>query len=102
VVGGVLFDGNSIYVGTNDGVLVSTNSGASWVTATITGLPATERIWSFTAARVGATTRLFCLTGDVADIYVGLQGSDYYSFAKEFTLAIMEQLIGQVKLQELI
>ena len=82
VVGGVLFDGNSIYVGTNDGVLVSINSGASWITATITGLPATERIWSFTAARVGATTRLFCLTGDVADIYVGLQGSDYYSFCK--------------------
>jgi len=82
VVGGVLFDGNSIYVGTNDGVLVSTNSGASWITATITGLPSTERIWSFTAARVGATTRLFCLTGDVADIYVGLQGSDYYSFCK--------------------
>ena len=82
VVGGVLFDGSNIYIGTNDGVLVSTNSGATWITATITGLPAAERIWSFTAARVGATTRLFCLTGDVADIYVGLQGSDYYSFCK--------------------
>lgn len=82
VVGGVLFTGNTIYVGTNDGVLVSVNSGANWTTATITGLPSTERIWSFAAAKVGTTTRLFCLTGDVADIYVGLQGSNYYNFCK--------------------
>jgi photosystem II stability/assembly factor-like uncharacterized protein len=82
VVGGVLFTGNTIYVGTNDGVLVSVNGGLSWTTATITGLPSTERIWSFTAAKVGTITRLFCLTGDVGDVYVGLQGSDYYDFCK--------------------
>ncbi|HET6991344.1 MAG TPA: hypothetical protein VFJ43_08480, partial [Bacteroidia bacterium] len=80
VVGGTFFDGNTIYVGTNDGVLVSVNAGATWNTATITGLPANENIWSFTAAKVGATTRFFCLTADVADIYVGVQGSDYWGF----------------------
>jgi hypothetical protein len=80
VVGGVFFDGNNIYVGTNDGVLVSTNAGGSWTTANITGLPANENIWSFTAAKVGNTTRFFCLTADVADIYVGVQGSDYWGF----------------------
>lgn len=82
VVGGVFFDGANIYIGTNDGVLVSTTSGASWITAPITGLPAAERIWSFAGAKVGATTRFFCITGDVADIYVGLLGSDYYNFMK--------------------
>ncbi|MES2761937.1 MAG: T9SS type A sorting domain-containing protein [Bacteroidota bacterium] len=82
VVAGVLFDGVNIYVGTNDGVLVSTNSGTTWTTAVITGLPSTQRIWSFAAAKVGATTRFFCLTGDAGDIYVGLQGSDYYDFCK--------------------
>jgi hypothetical protein len=82
VVGGVLFDGVNIYVGTNDGVLVSTNSGTSWTTAAITGLPASDRIWSFAAAKVGTTTRFFCLTGDAGDVYVGLQGSDYYDFCK--------------------
>lgn len=80
VVGGVFFDGNNIYTGTNDGVLVSTNAGATWSTATITGLPSNEHIWSFCGAKSGNTTRLFCLTGDVNDIYVGLQGSDYWGF----------------------
>lgn len=80
VVGGVFFDGNNIYAGTNDGVLVSTNGGSTWSTATITGLPANENIWSFCAGKSGNTTRFFCLTGDVNDIYVGLQGSDYWGF----------------------
>ena len=80
VVAGVLFDGTSIYIGTNDGVLVSTNSGTNWNTATISGIPAGEVIWSFAAAKVGATTRFFCITGDDADVYVGLQGSDYWGF----------------------
>jgi photosystem II stability/assembly factor-like uncharacterized protein len=82
VVGGVLFDGSNIYIGTNDGVLVSTNSGSTWSTAAITGIPATQVIWSFAAAKAGATTRFFCLTGDPGDVYVGLVGSDYYNFCK--------------------
>lgn len=80
VVGGVLFDGTNIYVGTNDGVLVSINSGLTWNIATLTGIASTENIWSFCAAKVGNTTRFFCLTGDVNDVYVGLQGSDYWGF----------------------
>lgn len=80
VVAGVFFDANNIYIGTNDGVLVSTNAGTSWTTATITGLPTNDRIWSFAGAKVGATTRFFCITANVADIYVGVVGSDYYGF----------------------
>lgn len=80
VVGGVFFDGANIYIGTNDGVLVSTNSGVTWSTAPITGIPAGQQIWSFAGAKVGATTRFFCITGNAADIYVGLVGSDYWDF----------------------
>lgn len=82
VVAGVVFDNATIYIATNDGVLVSTNSGSSFTTATISGLPANERIWSFAGAKVGGVTRFFCLTGDAGDIYPGLVGSDYYNFMK--------------------
>lgn len=80
VVGGVFFDGNDIYIGTNDGVLYSTNGGGTWNTATITGIPSNEVIWSFCAAKSGNVTRFFCLTADPNDVYVGLQGSDYWGF----------------------
>lgn len=80
VVGGVFFDNTNIYIGTNDGVLVSTNAGVTWNTATITGLPSNERIWSFCAAKSSTTTRFFCLTADVNDLYVGIVGSDYWGF----------------------
>jgi photosystem II stability/assembly factor-like uncharacterized protein len=80
VIGGVFFDGTTIFIGTNDGVLVSTDGGNTWNTANLTGINSAERIWSFCAGKSGNTTRLFCLTGDVNDIYVGLVGSDYYGF----------------------
>lgn len=82
VVAGVFFDNANIYIGTNDGVLVSVNSGSSFTTATLTGLPGNERIWSFAGAKVGGVTRFFCLTGDAGDIYPGLVGSDYSGFMK--------------------
>lgn len=80
MVAGVFFDGNNIYVGTNDGVLVSANAGSSWSMANLTGIPSNERISSFAAGKAGGTTRFFCLTGDVSDVYVGLPGSDYWGF----------------------
>ncbi|MBK7939358.1 MAG: hypothetical protein IPJ82_20745 [Lewinellaceae bacterium] len=82
LIGGAFFSGNNIYLGTNDGVLVSANGGANWTTAAIAGLPANERIFSFAAAKSGNTTRFFCLTGDAGDVYVGLPGSDYWDFMK--------------------
>ncbi|MBK8699032.1 MAG: hypothetical protein IPN29_05615 [Saprospiraceae bacterium] len=82
VVGGVFFDGNNIYIGTNDGLLFSSNGGANWSNLGTTGITAGQAIWSFAGARQNGTTRLFCLTANAGDIYAGLQGSDYYGFAK--------------------
>lgn len=80
IVGGVFWDGNTIFIGTNDGVLMSTNAGVNWSTASITGIPAGQAIFSFTGAKVGGTTRFFCTTGTAANMYVGLVGSDYSGF----------------------
>jgi photosystem II stability/assembly factor-like uncharacterized protein len=82
VVGGVFFDGNNIFIGTNDGVLVSANGGLSWTVSNLSGIPATERIWSFAGGKAGGVTRFFCITATTSDIYAGVVGSDYYNFAK--------------------
>lgn len=82
VVGGVFFDGNNIYIGTNDGIIVSVNNGTSFSVSTSTGMPAGERMFSFAGAKEGNTVRFFCLTADVNDIYTGIPGSDYWGFVK--------------------
>lgn len=80
LVGGVFFDGNNIYIGTNDGILVSTNGGTNFTTAPLTGLPANELIFSFAAAKQGSTIRFFVLTGSVGNLYVGMMPWDYWGF----------------------
>ncbi|MFN7972630.1 MAG: sialidase family protein [Acidobacteriota bacterium] len=80
VVGGAFFDGNNVYLGTNDGLLASSDGGATFQTSPAGGIPGNEAIFSFAGAKQGGTTRFFCLTSDPANIYAGLTGADYYGF----------------------
>ena len=82
IVGGVLFDGNNIYIGTNEGILFSSNGGTSFSMLSTSGIPSTESIFSFAGAKVGGVTRFFCITANSADIYNGVAPYDYYGFAK--------------------
>lgn len=82
VLGGAFFKGDTIYLGTSDGLLISTNSGASFASGTGTGILAGEAIFSFAGAASGSATRLFCLTSDAGNIYPGIPGSDYWGFVR--------------------
>ncbi|MBK6447191.1 MAG: T9SS type A sorting domain-containing protein [Bacteroidetes bacterium] len=82
LVGGVFFDGADIFIGTNEGLLVSHNSGTSFTRDPSPGIPAGQSIYSFAGAKTGSTIRFFALTGDSTSIYVGLAGSDYWSFMR--------------------
>ncbi|MBK7851025.1 MAG: T9SS type A sorting domain-containing protein [Bacteroidetes bacterium] len=82
LVGGVFFDGSDIFIGTNEGLLVSHNSGSSFTRDSSPGIPAGQSIYSFGGAKSGSTIRFFALTGDSLNIYVGLAGSDYWSFIR--------------------
>lgn len=79
---GVFFDGSNIYIGTNEGILVSTNGGTSFSFLATTGMAAGQSIFSFAGAKVGATTRFFCITANTGDIYNGIAPYEYYGFAK--------------------
>ena len=77
LIGGAFFDANNIYLGTSEGLIVSTNNGATFFNAGTPGIPAGEYIRSFAGAKVGGTTRFFALT--VAVTYAGQDvGADYW------------------------
>lgn len=82
IVGGVFFDGNNIYVGTNDGVLFSSDGGVNFTTLNITGIPSSEVIFSFAGAKAGGITRFFCITTDIGDTYTSLPPSEYWGLAR--------------------
>ena len=82
ILGGVVFDGNNIYIGTNEGIYYSQNGGTSFSALTMTGIPSGQVIWNFTGARSGNTLRFYCITSNTSDTYNGVMPWDYYNFAK--------------------
>jgi len=80
LISGAFWDGSSIYVGTRPGLVVSTNGGATFNLMGQTGIPTTESMVSFTGAKENGTLRFFCVTLGSADVYPGVQGSDYGNY----------------------
>jgi len=77
-IGGVYFDGSNIYIGTNDGIIYSTNGGASFSTMATSGFGVNDVILSFSGAREGGTVRFLALTATIGTVYAGIQaGFDY-------------------------
>jgi hypothetical protein len=76
-IAGAFFDGNNIYVGTNQGVLLSTNGGTSNFSLASYVIPSSQQILSFAGAKSGSTTRLWAVTGPSGSVYAGIQGYDF-------------------------
>ena len=88
-VAGVFWDSANIYIGTNDGLLVSTNNGASFALAAAGGLPAGTVIAGFAGAKGASITRFYCTVYAAADVYAGLLVEEAYyagSYGGTFTL----------------
>ena len=82
IMGGVLWDGNNIYIGTNEGLIISNNGGSTFTLNANTGIPSSEMIWSFAGGKTGSTTRFICITAATGNVYNGVMPWDYYNFAK--------------------
>lgn len=81
---GCVFDGDTIYAGTNDGVYVSTDGGASFAKREYPGLPAGETPVAVCGARQGGTVRLYCVTA--AQAWAGITGSEHNAYRGVYTL----------------
>lgn len=78
LLSGVYFMGDTIYFGTNDGVLVSYDGGNTLQNAGFKGIPDDERIMGFGGGTKGGVTRFFALTGGSGDVWAGNLGPDYW------------------------
>lgn len=80
-IAGAFFDGETIWLGTNFGVLRSTDGGESFaVDESFDGIPEDERIVSFTGAKEEGTVRFYCVTLGNGDVYPGVTGADYSTY----------------------
>lgn len=75
-IAGVFFDGSNIYIGTNDGLLYSTDNGATFDSMPSAGIPDTEFMLSFAGARENGHVRFLCLTS--TSVYAGITYGDNY------------------------
>jgi photosystem II stability/assembly factor-like uncharacterized protein len=82
IIGGVFWDGNNIYIGTNEGLITSGNSGGTFTLQSTTGIPPGQVIWSFAGAKNGGTTRFVSITANAGDVYNIVNPWEYYDFAK--------------------
>jgi len=81
-IAGVFFDHSLIYVGTNGGLLVSTDSGNTFNMQPLAGIPAGQGLLSFTGAKWGTVTRFVATVADTGDLYVGITGGDYWGICQ--------------------
>jgi photosystem II stability/assembly factor-like uncharacterized protein len=79
ILGGVVYDGSNIYIGTNEGIYHSSNSGSSFSVILAGGIPTQQAIWNFTGAKDGNNLRFICITANLGDVYNGLMPYDYYN-----------------------
>lgn len=82
IMSGVFWDGANIYIGTNEGLITSSNSGTSFAIQSTTGIPAGQVIWSFAGAKQGSNTKFVCITANSAGTYNGVMPWNYSSFGK--------------------
>jgi photosystem II stability/assembly factor-like uncharacterized protein len=87
LLAGAFFDGTNIFVGSNLGLFVSTNSGNTFALASIGGIPSSQAIYSFAGAKQGGTTRFFAVALNSGDVFPGLFiESSYSSYRSIYSL----------------
>ena len=86
LIAGVFWDGQTIYVGTRAGMVVSTNGGGSFKFVGTPGIPATEEMVSFAGAKEAGALRFFCVTFGAGDVWPGIEGSEYPSYMNLYRL----------------
>jgi photosystem II stability/assembly factor-like uncharacterized protein len=85
-IAGVFWDHENIFVATGRGLLLSTDNGVSFHLQSISGIPSTEGIITFTGAKENNATRFFCVTLGMDYIYPTQTGADHWGYKSIYKL----------------
>lgn len=101
-LGGVFWDNQNIYVGTDHGLLISKNGGLSFTIEKHNGLPDGTGIYNLAGAKSDTTIRLFCIPALSSDLYawydpLNLKGNLKGAFRMDYsTSAIWTNTRGNI------
>lgn len=87
-IAGVVWDGNSIYIGTNYGVIFSNDNGATFNDMTLSGLPTAHGFSSFGGVVSQNGPVLSGIIYPTVDIYPGVQASEYRYYVDVYKLEV--------------
>ncbi|MCO6400414.1 MAG: hypothetical protein J5I99_04200 [Verrucomicrobia bacterium] len=88
-IAGAFFDGSNLYVGSQAGLLVSSNNGISFALATYPGIPVGEAMVAMAGTREAiGVPRLFAVTMYAGDVYPGITGGDYGGYRAIYRLDV--------------
>jgi photosystem II stability/assembly factor-like uncharacterized protein len=76
-LGGVFWNGMDVFVGTNEGLLVSHDGGGHFSLENRPGLPPATGIYQLAGARFGSDVRLYCIPVLSSDLYAWLNPLDF-------------------------
>ncbi len=85
-IAGVFWNGNEIFVGTDKGLLVSTDRGATFSFAQLAGISGDEAMVSFSGAKVNGIIRFFTVTLGSPDVWPGLTGAECIEYRGVYRL----------------
>ena len=79
-ISGLFADGKNFWIGTSDGLLTSTDGGATWARSSVGGLPADQAIASFAGAKKGDTIRFWAVLLEPKGVVPFMDGSIFPQF----------------------
>lgn len=85
-IAGVFWDGANIVVALSNSLLSSSDNAATFSVSANSGIPSTEQIVSFAAAKSNGVSRFFCVTLAAGNVYSGITGADFNAFKGVYSL----------------
>ena len=85
-IAGVFWDEETIFIGTQHGLLISSDNGATFSLSAVSGIGSDEAMVSFAGAKEDGVVRCFAVTLGAADVWAGITGAELWEYRNIYRL----------------